>query len=981
MTSLSVGDCYAGFHVDSNHDLKEINARLWRLTHGVTGARLSYLETSDPNNLFAVGFRTPPADSTGVAHILEHTVLCGSQNFPVRDPFFAMLKRSLNTFMNAMTSSDWTLYPFSSMNRKDYDNLLSIYLDATFFPLLREEDFCQEGHRLEFTVADDPDSALAYKGVVYNEMKGAMADPSSLVSRRLHRHLFPTTTYRHNSGGEPGDIPALTHAALKAFHAEYYHPSNAWFFLYGSFSLEEQLAMIEERVLKHFGKRKVNSQVGSEQRLTAPLRINETFPLPAGEAHERKTIVQIGWLTCDIEDRFECFSLGVLASLLLGNPAAPLYRALIESGLGSGLAPGIGYHDDYRSTYFAAGLQGTHVDSTEAIEKLIIQTLEEVVAQGFTPERIEGVLHRLEFSQREVSGDHYPYPLALLMRLFGSWLHCDDPLSPLQLEDCFRALRDRLTREDYFEDLIRRQLLDNPHRVTLTLRPDPEQQSREDQALAEKLSAVRSSFTTEDCDALVRQAAELQRGQEQEENLACLPNLTLTDIPAEETAVPYLRCDHRDRPIYRFDQPTNGIGYFAAHFTTDGLPDELRPWVPLSCALLNQIGAAGYDYQQMATRIESGTGGVGAGTDVLVAPASLTHFDGLVAVRGKALTRNQPTMYEILRDMLTAPDFTNLERLATIIGQMKTGLENSIPGSGHSYAARSAAAGLFAAGRLREEWAGISFFQRLKALAALPTADLAEPARMLAETATRLFCRANLTAAVTCEEANFPAVETPLQRFIAALPPGAPHPATLTPFRASSLRIGWVAPVPVSYVAQVFPAVPYAHPDAAPLQVLAKLMRAGYLHREIREKGGAYGGMAGYNAEGGTFSLLSYRDPHVQRTLDVYDAAARWAARGDFDDAAVKEAIIAVFADLDRPLSPGGRGAREFANQCQGLTCELREQMRAAILEVDRDHLVAVAEHYLVAGREHSAVAVVASEELLQAANTTLAEKLEIRPV
>ncbi|NOY14223.1 MAG: peptidase M16, partial [Deltaproteobacteria bacterium] len=429
MTTLELkpGQQLSGFLVEQIDALPIINATMIRLQHQSTGARFMHLQRDDDNHLFAVGFRTPPDDSTGVAHILEHTALCGSQRFPVRDPFFSMLKRSLNSFMNAMTASDWTLYPFSSMNHKDFQNLLEIYLDAAFYPRLTERDFRQEGHRLEFAELDNPQSPLEYKGVVYNEMKGAMSDPASLLSRRTGRHLYPTTTYRHNSGGEPADIPRLTWQQLRDFHARYYHPSNAWFFSSGNLDLAELLATVEDRVLKNFERLELDSEVPAEQRLDSPLQVAEAYPLDAGEPLEKRSMVQLAWLTNDINDSFERLALTLLASLLLGNPAAPLYKALLDSGLGANLTPGTGYHDDNRTTYFAAGLQGTDPEQREAIEKLVLKTLEQVADDGFSRERIDAAIHRLEFANREVSGDSYPYSLLLLMRLIGPWIHGGDP--------------------------------------------------------------------------------------------------------------------------------------------------------------------------------------------------------------------------------------------------------------------------------------------------------------------------------------------------------------------------------------------------------------------------------------------------------------------------------------------------------------------------------------------------------------------------
>lgn len=977
-----VGERLHGFEVTAVTLLREINITLVELRHLTTGAHMVHLANEDPNNLFAIGLRTTPRDSTGVAHILEHTALCGSRRYPVRDPFFSMLRRSLNTFMNALTSSDWTLYPFASMNQKDFCNLMDIYLDAVFFPRLDEMNFRQEGHRLEFADPEDPTSPLEFKGVVYNEMKGAMADPSSLMGRRLNRHLFPTQTYHYNSGGEPAEIPDLTHQALMDFHAAYYHPSNAWFFSYGNLPLQDHLKTIEKRALAEFEPRTVASEVQPEQRYDAPRRSTETFPVAKDEPMERRSMVQVAWLTCDISDSFERLALDLLSVLLLGNPAAPLYKALLDSRLGTNLAPGSGYHDDYRTTLFAAGLQGTDPEQTEAIEAVVLDTLAEVARKGFSRERIEGVIHRFEFGHREVTGDSYPYPLMLCMRMLGPWMHCADAVSPLQIATHLDRLRKELDGGPFFENLIRRHLLDNPHRVTLTLRPDPQQKQREEQQTATRLAEIREKLTPADEQEIIEQARRLKEAQEAEEDLSCLPTLELSDIPAEEASVPSTRGTQNGLPVQWFDQPTNGIGYFIAHLDAGTLDPAHQPYLPLFCSLLTQIGAAGLNYMEMAERIEAGTGGISASTEVLENPEDPRQFQALVQIRGKALVRNQDKLFAILADIFSAPDFSDKERLRTVLGQIKTSLENSIPSAGHSYAARAAAASLSPAARLRETWSGLELIALAKKAAELKDDALEEFAARMQTIAGELLRRNHLSCAVVAEERHFEELRPALGTFLGSIPEGTQKAANAPAFTATPARLGVIASVPVSFVTRVFPTAPYTHDDSGGLLVLAKLLRAGYLHREVREKGGAYGGMASANPETGLMSLLSYRDPHLSRTLRVYDEAAHWAADGRFNDQDIKEAILAVFADLDKPLSPGGRGFREFANTRQGLTLDMRQDLRRKVLATDRATLQRLAQTYLVEGRARSAVSVLAGEDLLQKANGELGEEgLEIRRI
>lgn len=975
------GQQFHGFVVDQVDDLPDVNATMVRLSHEKTGARFMHLVRDDDNTLFGVGFRTPPEDSTGVAHILEHTVLCGSERFPVRDPFFSMLKRSLNSFMNAMTASDWTLYPFSSMNRKDFRNLLDIYLDAAFFPRLLEQDFRQEGHRLEFAEMDNPASALEYKGVVYNEMKGAMSDPSSLLGRRLTRHLYPTVTYRHNSGGEPEDIPTLTWQQLRDFHARYYHPSNAWFFSYGNLDLVELLGIVEEQVLQRFERIDPDSEVPLEQYLSEPIKVSEFYPLDPGEPLEKRSMVQLAWLTADINDSYERLSLNLLSALLLGTPAAPLYKALLDSGLGANLTPATGYHDDYRNTFFSVGLQGTEPQHCQAIEKLITETLEQVARTGFSGERIEAAIHRLEFSTREVAGDSYPYALLLLMRLFGPWLHGGDPLDVLNFSEQLGRLRKDVEQGGFFEGLIRKWLLDNPHRVTLVLQPDVDMGALQEGAIRATLDARQQQLDETEREHLVEQSKQLKNAQEAPEDLSCLPTLTLADIPPDETPVAVRRVDQDQVAIYWFDQPTNGIGYVTLNFSIDSLTAEQMNYLPVFSSLLTQVGAGGRTYLEMAEAMEAVTGGISARTSLLDDPADLNQFDAGFELKGKALVRNSVALMELLQDFLLTPDFSDLNRLHKVLGQMQVSMENSVPQSGHTYAARMAAAGLSPAANLREQWSGLSQIALVRELAAKSVAELDELAALLTSIAQFLFNPAQLQVAVAVEEQHFPSFEGALATLLESLNFSAQAvPAAPQSFNGQPGRHGLVWSLPVQYVTRVFRTVSYSDPDCAPLTVLARLLRAEFLHREIREKGGAYGGMAGHNGGAGLFSMMSYRDPHLERTLKVFDDAIDWVISGQFDPLSVEEAILAVFSDLDKPLSPAGLAAHEFACLRRGIDLDMRNRFRRQLLMVDASVLIRVAQRYLRDGQ--SAVAVLAGESALKRANENLGEKgLDIRRI
>ncbi|MBN2428314.1 MAG: insulinase family protein [Deltaproteobacteria bacterium] len=962
-----------GFRVLQTEELKEINATLIKLRHQKTGAHYTHLQTDDKENLFGVGFKTTPLDSTGVAHILEHTVLCGSRRFPVRDIFFSMLNRSLNTFMNALTSSDWTFYPFATQNYKDFTNLMDVYLDSTFFPLLRETDFSQEGIRFELKEKGNKQSELAAKGVVYNEMKGAMANPSSLIHRRLNEALYPTTTYGKNSGGEPREILNLTWEDLKTFHENYYHPSNAYFFSYGNFPLDKSLEKVDAQVLKHFDARQVDSTVPDEERYREPLQVVRTFPLPAGESMENRSMVQLGWLTCPISDNYHRLGLTLLSILLLGDSAAPLHKALIDSRLGENICPGSGYQDESRETYLAAGIQGTNPQHFEEIESLILTTLEDAAKKGFSEKRIESAMHQLEFAHREVVGGHYPYGLLLLMRLLGPWIHNDDPVSSLHFQADLEKIRLACRQGPFFENLIREYLLDNPHRVSLLLKPDPDQEEREQKETESYLKKLHSGFTEKETEDLIARAEALQSFQEQEEDVSILPTLELDDIPEKEEFYPRTEDRVAGSPVFFLEQPTNGIGYFSAYVSLQGLADNLKPFLPVFCFLLTRMGAADYDYLTLAEKIAAHTGGIRAGALILSNPLQPDSFSEVFEIKGKALARNQGEMFHLLRDIFTSPDFSDLQRLKTALDQLKISLENSIPGSGHHFAARTAGSSLSAVASRKEAWGGLTFIKKVKTLTEMNEDELRGFSKEMKKIAEFLSVQSCYHCSAVGEKERLDEMKKAMEPFMKVLPAVPSWPA---PFKEDFIpkaeARAWAASLPVSYNTRAFRTVPFVHEDNAPFLVLAKLLRTCFLHREIREKGGAYGGLASFEPETGLFTMLSYRDPHLVRTLKVFREAAEWAVAGRFSDQDVKEAILGVFSDLDRPLSPSGKGEHETILALKGITLEMRQNQRKRVLAVTREKLMGLAEKYLLKDWANGAVGVLSSEKILLEANKKL---------
>lgn len=684
--------------------LEYLHGFFYELSHPKTGARHIHIACPEDNHTFGVLFPTVPQDSTGVAHILEHVVLAGSEHFPVRDPFFSMIPRSLKTFMNAMTSSDWTMYPFSSRNEKDFFNLLSVYLDAAFFPLISHEAFKQEGHRLEFENPEDPGSGLRFKGVVFNEMKGTMATPGSVMHQGIGTALFPDLTYEHNSGGDPRHIPDLTWEQLKNFHAEHYHPSNSYFFTYGSLPLEKILGEIEARTLSRFDKIEVDVSIPDVQRISEPRTEKLSYPLSSAEDPSRKHQALVAWVTNHVFDSFETLTLHVIQETLLGNPAAPLYRALIGSGLGDALADGTGYHTEFRQAVFGAGLQGIGPGDGRRVEKIVLDTLSEQVAKGLDPEGVEAAIHQLEFEAREVSNRGYPFSLKVYFELSGAYIYGGDPYRSLQFEQDLSALREALGRGRFLEEKIEQWFLNNGHRALLLLAPDQELEARQTQAELKRLAEIEARLSQDDRLRIVEDARRLRQLQEQKEDLSVLPTLELSDVPMKFERIPA-----KDRRIAGtqagfYPQPTNGITYVDWRADFSRLPDHLIDRLALFAYAVPKMGAAGDDYLAMAQRISSYTGGIFSSAGV----RPVAGEDSLLknwTISGKSLARNHTNFVSILRDLLTAIQF-DAERLHELIAELKAHKEAAVVGSGTTYAQYLASAKLSEAGVLEERLNG-----------------------------------------------------------------------------------------------------------------------------------------------------------------------------------------------------------------------------------------------------------------------------------
>ena len=973
---ITQGSRLGGYTVQSITRLTDIDAWLYQLIHDATGTRHLHVGNADRENTFGVAFKTVPTDSTGVAHILEHTVLCGSERFPVRDPFFSMLKRSLSTFMNAFTASDWTMYPFSTQNRKDYYNLMDVYLDAAFFPAIAELSFKQEGHRLELA-GDGADRRLAYKGVVYNEMKGAMSSPDQVMVRALMGALYPDTTYSNNSGGDPAVIPSLTYAQLKAFHARHYHPSNAFFYTYGNLPLSGHLAFIESRVLERFSRIDPKTDVPAQPRWTAPRTVTCPYPLDRSEDPARKYQACVGWLIGDIRDTFEVLTATVIEQILIGNAASPLRKALMDSGLGTALSDGTGYDAENRDTMFTVGLKDVTAGDAAKVEAIVFDVLKDLATDGIDPELVESAIHQIEFHRKEITNTPYPYGIKLLVGIAASWMHGGDPARILQLDADFARLRQELAGGRFLEQKLRDYFLDNRHRVRFTLQPDQEMAGKEEQRVSRELAERLSGLSAGDLAQIQSDADALEKLQESSEDLSSLPTLERGDIPPDVVRVAPIKAPFKP-PVLAYDPPTSGIFYLSGALGAGAIESRLLPLVPFFCYAVSKSGTRQSDYTRMARRIDLYTGGVGFSAN------ARTRFDDsgaclpFISFTGKSLERNIDRMFDIIVELVGEADFADHPRLRQIVLEYRAGLEAAVVHNGHRLAISLASRNFTPANRLQEMWGGIHQLHTIKRLETeTANGDLGRLATDLKAIADALFSRPNVKLAIVGEPPMLTGAATPLEALNGSLAADGADG-----FRPPSLDLddalpmeGWSTSTAVSFVAQTFPAVRLGHADSPALAVIAKLLRSLYLHREIREKGGAYGGFALYNAEDGLFSFGSYRDPHIVGTLNVYDGAADFVRAGRFSEEDVKEAILQVCSDIDRPDPPGPAARKAFFRRIIGLTDDTRLKNKADLLKLDRATVIGVAGRYFDPSAANRAVAVISSRDLLEAANGKLADR------
>lgn len=976
---LNIGTELIGYKVSRKEALTEINAVYYELEHLKTGARHIHISMDDAENTFAVAFKTVPKDSSGVAHILEHTALCGSELYPVRDPFFSMIKRSLNTFMNAFTASDWTMYPFATQNRQDFYNLLSVYLDAAFFPKLDELSFKQEGHRVEFNEKGE----LEFKGVVYNEMKGAMSSADEVLGRSMMQALYPTSTYSNNSGGDPRDIPKLTYEGLLKFHKMHYHPSNAMFFTYGNFPLKDHLEAINAHVLQRFEKSNADLkiEVQPEPRWQEPRQFKYYYALDKDEITPEKSQVVMAWLTADITNSKDMLVMEVLNQILLGNAAAPLRKALMDTKLGSALSDYSGFEDENRETFFSCGLKDTDVKNLPKIKQVIMDTLTKLADEGIPWELVETAIHQIEFHRREISNAGYPFGLRLCLWFAGCVLHGGNAVKAIQAKEEIWAITKEAKEERLLERSLRRFFIDNPHCAVITLEPDADMNADFEQYEKGVLQAMQASLTDDERQQIEADAAALEALQDTEEDLSVLPALTKADIPLQVPTVDKNDFDAESNTSF-YHQNTSDITYITAVAGLQQVEPELYPLLPFFGLCFTKMGTKTKNYEELALALDRYTGDTSASVSIYHNMRDDSVLP-LFVLNTKALLRNQDNMLALLDELLHEQVFSDLSRLEMLLKEYNAALEAGIVRSGHSLAVSLASRGLTQLRALSETFGGIHQYQYIKDLCRdLDQAKLETIAADLNKIYASIRVKANFKFACINHAEACAKAQEPLLTLYAKFPEGPAGFGSLQDLPlAGPVREGWMTTSTVSFDTVSQKCVTYGHPDAPVLSVIAKLLKSIYLHREIREKGGAYGGIASFGSDSGVFSMASYRDPHVVSTLNTFDKARGYLAPDVFGDEDVTEAILQVASDLGKPHTPSMAARLAFMREVTGLTDADRQAFKQGVLEADANKIIAVAQKYFNDGNPVSR-AVISNREKLTKANARLgANALELHNI
>ena len=953
----------AEYEILDEHRVEDVQSDGFILRHKKSGARIAILSNNDDNKVFYIGFRTPPEDETGVPHIIEHTTLCGSKKFPVKDPFIELAKGSLNTFLNAMTYPDKTVYPVASCNDQDFKNLMDVYLDAVFNPNITkyEEIFKQEGWHYELTGKDDE---LKINGVVYNEMKGAYSSPDEVLSSQIYRSLFPDNTYSKDSGGNPEYIPKLTYEAYLDFYHKYYHPSNSYIYLYGDMDVVERLEWLDKEYLSLYDYKKVNSEINKQPAFDEIKNVEAQYSITMDDSQENKTYLSYNRVVGDSLDEMLYQAFDVLDYALVSSPGAPVKQALIDAGIG----------DDVYGSYDAGILQpvfsfvakNANASQADEFESIIESTLKEVVKTGINKEALLAGINSSEFKFREADFGQFPKGLLFGLNCLDSWLFDDmKPFIHLECLGTFAKLR-KAVDTDYFEKLIQEYLLDNTHGSSVTVKPKRGLGNEREEALAKELSDYKASLSDEEIKKLIEDTEHLKKYQEEpssDEDLRKLPMLTRADM--KKNAMPFSNIEDElsDVKVVRHDIESNGIDYISFLFDAGDFAQSELGYLGFFTNALGLVSTEKYSYTDLANATNIYTGGISTGTASHPDIKDRNNFVFKLEVKLKVLEKNLDKALELMEQMLLSSDFTDTKRLGELVAQIKARLQANLSSSGHLVAAMRSMSSFSRYALYQDELKGIAFYRSICHIEKELSESPKSVSDKLAAIAKKLFARNRMLISFTGNNEAYGNAKPSLEKVIAGFDKMSAV-GNQAEVHFNTAKEAFIDASQIQYVAKTGDFICEGYEYTGALRLLRIILSYDYLWINVRVKGGAYGCMNTFLRSGESY-FVSYRDPNLSDTLDVYDRIPEYIKSFSPDERDMTKYIIGTFSALDTPMNPEAKGSRSLSAYLEGITYEQIQKERNEILNAQPEDIRRLAD-LVEAVLKKDSICVIGNENMIK---------------
>ncbi len=930
---FKVGETYHGFKLVKKKFVEEVNSECLLFTHVKSGARLLKIANDDQNKLFNIAFKTAPENDYGTPHILEHALLNGSKNFPVKSPFDVLMQGSLNTFLNAMTGADITTFPVASMNNKDYFNLMHVYLDAVFNPLIISDPRIleQEGWHYELNSKDDP---IAIKGVVYNEMKGALSSPETELSYQINKILFPNNTYGVESGGYPTEIPKLTYNYFINFYKKFYHPSNSYILLYGNADLDKELEFIDSEYLSKYDVSDIKVEIPLEKPFDKMKEAEKTYAIPEGAPTENQTYLTLSFVAGESTDRALCMTFDVLTDALVNHESAPLRLALQEAGIGKDVRASF---NEAKQNVFQITVKNANPEDKDKFKEIVFNTLKKVSKEGFDKSMVEGIINRTEFNLKE--GNSANKGLTYLMMTYQPWYFADNPFLGLEFNKPLAEVKKALDT-DLLQQTVKKYLISNPHALLMVFKPEPGLQAKLDAATTAELKAYKAGLSDTELDSLVKETKDLvayQKKEDSPEALATIPMLELSDIDTNIAWYPVAEKTVTEVPVLHYNDFTNDIVYVSMYFDMRTLPQDLIPYASLLSSVLGKLSTENYSYGELGNQLNIHTGGFYSSTNSYLENQSDDQLIPKFLVSSKATVEKSGKLFELVSEILNKSNFKETERLKELITRLQSRLDANIKNNGFNYAMTRLESYFSNSGMFQEEVGGLDYYRFITKIAKNFDDNAEEIENKLQETAELLFSKQNLITGITCTDKDYPAFSAGMETFVKALPE---KEVALNDwkFNLKKKNEGLLTASKVQYVLQGYDFDKLGYQYNGKMRVLNQVLSTDWLQNQVRVIGGAYGGFAGFSPNGTVF-FGSYRDPNLKGTLDIYDKTPEYLSNFEADNKAMTRFIIGTISRLDQPMNVSAKGELAFRRYFEKTTPEYKEAERKAVLTTTPDDI------------------------------------------